>query len=380
MKKTVWFAMLLLVINGCGRQENRVKKVMENGIEVVLNETEPYDLPDVQRPTMLEEQLVIDLEDEGISQNGLYQIDTFAVDADGNIYILNVRSETSHIFKFTPDGKFDRSFGMNGQGPGELGRPNALALTPDQEIMIADPGNAKLVYFSREGELMREIGLSRNIPFAQPLSNGRFVVFGRVQPDPEKRLLKYPLELCDSELGPIKMLDEYSMENARITRRIRGTHPGFGLAIGGDRIFIGNEIRAYEIWVFGLEGELIRKIRKTHQPLPVSEDIKQKALAMYDESIKPMVFFPENLPPFRTMAADEAGALYVVTFEKGDGPGENRVDVFDPDGVFIGRLSAAVFVSPVTPVDAMARNGLFYYIREKESGFKQLVAERIVKQ
>ena len=101
-------------------------------------------------------------------------------------------------------------------------------------------------------------------------------------------------------------------------------------------------------------------------------------LELCDEKIEPMVFFPEMLPPFRTMTADEEGTLYMVTFEEGDGSEENRIDVFNPEGAFIGRLSAAVFVSPSTPIDTVASNGRFYYIREKESGFKQLVAERII--
>jgi sugar lactone lactonase YvrE len=378
MKKMIWIAMLLLVIGGCARQNNRVEKVMEDGIEVVMNETEPYKLPDVPIPLRLDEEWIIDLEAEDVSKIGLYQIDTFAVDAKGSIYVLNLRAEKDHIFKFTPDGKFDKSFGQHGQGPGELGRPNTVTLTPDQKLMVTDPDNAKFAYFTWEGELIREVTLNRNIPFAQPVSKGNFVVFGRMRPDLDERFLKYPLELCDENIEPIKMLDEYRMENFRLTRRIRGTQPGFGLAIGGDRIFIGNEAREYEIWVFDLEGELIRKIRKKHQPLPVTDEIKQKALAAYNENVKSMVFFPETLPPFRTMTADEEGGLFVVTFEEGDQPGENRIDVFNPDGAFVGRLSAAVLVSPSTPINAVARNGRFYYVRDTESGFKQFVAERII--
>jgi hypothetical protein len=34
------------------------------------------------------------------------------------------------------------------------------------------------------------------------------------------------------------------------------------------------------------------------------------------------VFFPETLPPFRTMTADEEGNLYAVTFETGANQGK----------------------------------------------------------
>ena len=47
-------------------------------------------------------------------------------------------------------------------------------------------------------------------------------------------------------------------------------------------------------------------------------------------------------------------------------------------GAFIGRLSAALLVSPSTPVNSVAHKGRFYYIREKESGFKQLVVDKII--
>ena len=282
--------------------------------------------------------------------------------------------------KFTSNGKFEKSFGMHGQGPGEFIRPNAVTFTPDQELLVTDPDNAKLAYFTREGEMIREVSLNRNIPIVQPVTHNRFVVFGRMRPDIEKRFMKYPLELCDDKIEPIRMLDEYRMENFRVTRRLRGTQPGFALAVGDSRVFIGNEARDYEIWVHDKEGILIKKIRKEHHPLPVTEAIKEKALARYDDNVKPLVFFPETLPPFRTMTADEEGTLYVVTFEEGDSPEENIIDVFNPDGAFVGRLSAAVFVSPSTPIDAVASHGRFYYIREKDSGFKQLVVEKIITQ
>jgi hypothetical protein len=378
MKKTVWFAMLLLVIVGCGRQESRVEKVMEEGVEVVGSGTEPYVLPGMKNPYDLEKGWVIDLEDEDVEKAGLYQIDTFAVDDDGNIYILSVRSEEHHLFKFTPEGKFDKSFGRNGQGPGELARPTEVILIQEQELLVVDADSAKLVYFDRAGEMLREVTLNRNIPFVLPLSNGNFVVFGRIQPDMEEKYLKYPLELCDENFEPLKTLDEYRMENFRVTGRIRGVLPGFGGAAGGGMIFIGNEIRDYDIWAYDQQGGLVRKIRKKHQPLPVSDQIRERALARYNENVKSMVFFPETLPPFQTMTADEKGSLYVVTFGEGDSPGENVIDVFNPDGAFIGQLSAAVFVSPDTPIDTVAHKGRFYYIRETETGYKQLVAEKIL--
>jgi hypothetical protein len=378
MKKAVLMFVILCLFSGCGQQSDLVERLEENGIEVVLNRAEPYRIPKAWIPKRLEEEFVINLEDEAVAQTGIYQLDTFAADSNGHVYILNLSTEDNHIYQFHPDGTFSRSFGRHGQGPGELARPIAILLTDEEELMVTDPNNTKLVYFSTEGNLLREVHVKRMIPFVQPLKPSRFVVFGRTQPAPDRNYLRYPLELCDENLDPIKMLDEFLTENAQITQRIRGIQPGFGLAVGGGSIFIGNEERNYEIWVFDDEGTLVRKIRKTHVPIPVSEAIKKEALARYNEQMKSLVFFPKFLPPFRTMTADENGILYVVTFEEGDAEGENRIDVFSEEGAFIGQLSASVFVSMNTPVNTIVRGGRFYYIREKESGFKELVVEKIV--
>jgi len=378
MKKTVWPVLLVLVFGGCGGGGAEVEKHIEDGVEVVVSGLEPYRLPDAPRNLHLEEALIIDLEDEAVSAAGLYQIDTFAVGGGGDLYIVNTQAELDHIYTFNSDGSFSGCFGRHGQGPGELMRPNSATFTPEGELLVTDPDNAKLVYFREDGSLIRETILDRNIPYAHPLPGGRFVVFGRITPDPEAEELEYPLDLCDAALNPLQPLDRFRLENFRISRRIRGTQPGFGLAVGGGRIFVGNEARDYEIWVFDGDGTLTRKIRKQYRPLPVSDEIKQKALARYNDRMRPFVFFPENLPPFRTMTADERDTLYVVTFEAGDVPGENRIDVFDPDGAYIGRLSAAVLANVNTAIYTTVRGGRFYYIREKDSGYKQLVAERIV--
>lgn len=377
MRKVAGIAVLALLFSGCGPKADRVEVFTEDGVEVIVSGLEPYRLPGEPLNLRLEEELVIDLEEEAVYAAGLFRIDTFAVGGGGDIFVLNTQAEKHHIFRFKSDGTFAGSFGQHGQGPGELSRPVIAAFTQDEELLVTDPGNAKLVVFRKDGSVIRETTLDRNIPLAYPLPGGRFVVFGGMMPDPEAENLEYPVDLCDEALEPLRKLDRFRLENFRVTRRIQGTQPGFGLAVGGGLIFTGNEERGYEIRVYDIEGTLKRKIRKEYNPVPVSEEIKQKALARYNERMREYIFFPENLPPFRTMTADERGALYLVTFEAGDAPGENRIDVFNPDGALVGRLSAAVLSNVNNAICAAVRGGRFYYIREKESGFKQLVVERI---
>lgn len=379
MKKIIWLCILPVLFLCCGQKEDKVEILMEDGLEVVVNHLEPYRIDGQESRIRLEEDFVIDLEDPTISELGLYGLDSFAVNSVGEIFLLQQRTEADHLYKFSEDGRFLLSFAHNGQGPGELSQPTYITASPDGKILVCDPINAKVTLYRSDGSLDGEIALQANIPLIHPLKNGLFVLFGRLRPEQEGRFLKYRLELCDHDLQFLKLLDEFQIENYLVTRRIQGTQPGIGVAFGGQRIFIGNEARGYEIWVYDQEGNLVRKIRKTFHPIPVTEAIKEKAMARSNENARPLLFFPEFLPPFRALFADEEGRLFSLTFEPGEEAGEYMIDVFNPDGVFTGRLSADIFTSLSTPLAALIKGERIYYIREKTDGFKQLIVERLLR-
>jgi len=48
-------------------------------------------------------------------------------------------------------------------------------------------------------------------------------------------------------------------------------------------------------------------------------------------------YFSNHWPPFRYLFPDDEGRLYVMTYEKGEKPGEFLYDIFNREGVFIGR-------------------------------------------
>jgi hypothetical protein len=77
----------------------------------------------------------------------------------------------------------------------------------------------------------------------------------------------------------------------------------------------------------------------------------------------------------------------VVTFEPGDNPGEYMTDVFNADGALDSRLSLRLLLNhnvflPIGHWDSWVtvKNDILYCIQEKPSGYKELVAFRIVRQ
>ena len=92
--------------------------------------------------------------------------------------------------------------------------------------------------------------------------------------------------------------------------------------------------------------------------------------------IRKKIYFPDVMPPFLGFFADERGFLLVMTYEKGQKSGEFLYDIFNPDGVFIGRKSLRVYFDEFG-VHAKMKNGFLYRVDEKESGFKRLVVSLV---
>jgi hypothetical protein len=378
MKKFMCLGIVLLTFFGCSSKNKGPKKVYEDGVEIVINQQEPSILQNEKDGFLqTEEELIIDLEDKAVLELGLHKMDSFGVDTDGNIYIMSIQEKENQIFKFSASGDFIKSFGRYGQGPGELGHPSYLTIT-SAAVLVSDPMNTKLVYYDTDGELVKEIRTDLNIPLIHPLKNSCFVVFGRMHPDPEAKTLEYPVELCDEKFQLLKTLDVYRMENSRLTRRISGVPFGAGLCLSEDLIFTADETSGYEIRVHNVDGNLVRKIRKDYKRIPVSGEFKKQALEKMDQRVREYVYFPENFPPFQTIFASSDGHLFVLTYKRDDKSGEFFIDVFNPDGIFIHRLSADILLNSRTPINAVVKNKRLYYIREKENGFCQFVVEKIL--
>jgi hypothetical protein len=83
-----------------------------------------------------------------------YDPEDFVVDKNGAIYLLD--SKNGRIQHFSSEGKFIRSFGRIGQGPGELSQaPTRIRLLEDGNLYVIDRGSARILMFSRQGDFLK---------------------------------------------------------------------------------------------------------------------------------------------------------------------------------------------------------------------------------
>lgn len=376
MKKFSILLVIMVLAISCGPKQEKVKRTMEDGVEVVINHLEPYQMSG-RNSFRLEEILKIDTEDEEISDFGIPDIYGFVVNSLGEIFILrSYIGEGDCIFKFDGNGKFIKSFGPQGQGPGEFQNPHHIALDKEDNILILDFGKRTLLKYDRDGvfrkDYRKKIGTSIS---SGPVAN--FLVLDKsLDPENGKLIYSSSLKLMDPDLEVLQAIDELKVEMTS-PGKIRALEPLFYWSTSDEKIYVANEKRGYEIWAYDSSGKLFRKIRKENRQMPVSETYKKKFLKQIPEDMKDMLYFPEYYPPFQSLTAGDDETLLVSTYEEGENPGEFMCDIFNKDGVFTGRKSLNIWVWEGHLWAKMIADK-FYSLQEKNNGYKALYVYRII--
>jgi hypothetical protein len=151
---------LSLSIYYCGPKQDEVERIIEDGVEVVINHLEPYKIDGEFSTLTLIEEFAIDTEKNDVAAIGLTDLAHFDIDSEGSIYCFDETSNKNFIFKFDKNGRFITSFGTKGQGPGELNRPYHLGLNEQEQIVVTDYLARKLLFYDKQGDFIKAIALN----------------------------------------------------------------------------------------------------------------------------------------------------------------------------------------------------------------------------
>ncbi|UCE40521.1 MAG: 6-bladed beta-propeller [Candidatus Aminicenantes bacterium] len=385
MRKGTCLFLVLLFLSTCAPKGEVPERVMEDGVELVFNRLEPYTIKGKPSPFFLQKEFSIDTENDKIAETGLTDIGlNFDVDPDGNIFLVGYENTEGMIFEFDNKGNFVHSFGRKGRGPGELQGRNymSLFLTVDQnkDIAVSDFGN-KMVVFNRDGQVIDEKKIDSGTICTVPLTNGNFLSYISMMDGRSEYINQNPLALFDNQFEEIKELDKQMIPNPIVGKRLKGSYHVLSWSVSESKIFSGFQERGYEIYVYDFDGNLVQKIKKEFKPVPVPEDFKTQFMEQFNapifDDIRNKIYFPDAMPPFHALFSDDEERLFVMTYEVGENPGEFMYDIFNPDGVCIGRKSLKIFHDE-SGLYAKMQNGRFYCINEKDSGYKELIVSKIV--
>jgi hypothetical protein len=291
-----------------------------------------------------------------------------AADARGNVYAADFSA--NHILVFDSEGKFLRTIGRKGQGPGDLGGPEAIAISSGR-IAVREVFNNRLSLFNTDGEFTTSAFFdpdARNGGFInmKVMPDGRLAVFaerglpqGFSGPLPEDQV--QAVDIYSADLKTKKTIYEKSFHSSRwyrnpetgSFRRVRFPyHPRvlFDVSPSGT-IALGYSAR-YEIGFYDPDGGRVAACDRPYGPVKVEErDRKEffdsfvmsvivgnarKVLPKPPDYIVKLAEFPEYLPPYRGGAFDSEDNLWVQLYTTSRAT--NVFDVFSSKGEFVHRI------------------------------------------
>jgi len=330
-----------------------------NGVTIVRNPETPVDEGDL---FTTDEELSIGGA-EGSDTYGFSDISHLTVDSQDRIYALDRRE--SNVKVFDAEGRFLRTIGRPGQGPGDLNEPIFVYFLRN-ELLVTQ--YERLSFFSPDGDLLRTVPMVKETPTrARCNSRGNIIGTSSVYDPATPNTYAYVLKLYDPEINPVKELARVQLER-RLGPPVNPMRPTVYMTVDDqDNVFFGYPER-YEIQVFNPEGNLVRKILKPFKPVPITEE--EKAASVEGASPQMKFDFPEHHPPFLRFIHDETGRLYVQTYEKAAAKDVYVHDVFDRDGRYIARV-------PLKRTPVLFRNGKLYSLEESEEGYPVIKRYRV---
>ena len=127
----------------------------------------------------------VDSDDENLAFNSPADL---AVDAAGNIYIADSRNQ--RIQMFDPEGRYLRTIGRKGQGPGEFMATRSIDFDGEGRLHVLDNWQRRIQVFTPKGEVLKTIPVSNlDVRRMRLLRSGKIAVENNMRGPKLVRLL-----------------------------------------------------------------------------------------------------------------------------------------------------------------------------------------------
>ncbi len=375
-RSSTWL-LLMLLLSGCGSSSRPGRgpanvDTLANGTIVVHNRKPQWDSASAWRLT---EQLRIG-STKGEGPDVFGDVADVYLTPNGHVWVLDRQAHVIQIFDARAH--HIRTLGRPGGGPGEF--KDAIALAPDGHghVWVVDPGNARYSVFDTAGAYVTS-HLRRFDSYSLPwpggfTQDGQFYdyVFTMQPGGKNRRALPRMLFSGDSITAPDSVFipepseqPQYfevvhqSRNSRSISRAAVPFAPGFRWTLdprGG--LWIGYS-SAYRIQQLSPQGDTVRTVELQYTPVRVTAHERDTAMAQLRWIEKQggkldASRIPSTKPAFRGFFVTRDGFLWVRTHLPGDGDPAlhtpTNYDVFDPAGVYLGRIALDLDDYPVPRV------------------------------
>jgi len=256
------------------------------------------------------------------------------VDNQGYIYVLDIRD--CHILVYDDKGKYVRTIGRKGQGPGEIMSLAFFDFSQDGRVFVNDYMNQRIIIFDREGNSLGDFKLDGSY-YGMLFASDSRVYF-------QKMSRKKEVELT-SEYQEIQMITSiFSMdsEGQNKNRLIDiETETIKSKAVEGEAISVSGPRTERFVWALDPRGKLYVGFSKTYQITVLSADSSvefrfgREYTAVANEEHKENPRLNEFHPAFfPNMLIDGDSNCWIRQFTPVDFEGY-LYDIFNHEGIFI---------------------------------------------
>jgi hypothetical protein len=279
-------------------------------------------------------------------QDVFLQPDRLQAADDGTLYVHDEMNRVNYIFN--RNGRFLKSFGEKGQGPGEVQDQKSFFLV-GQKIVVVD--TAKLHYFSRDGDYIESESnyYYRRRP-ALFIDEHRFVaapigIFEAFEG-------KGQIVVIDLESGQETVIHDFLLFSggmARVGRMVgslivEGLTPLMTIGYYEGRIYFGMSDR-YEVQIASLSGKRLGKFSLEREKRKVSPEEKAQRFEDYPRMSRQgrrqiMETTPDEVTSF-TRVESHRGLIYVFVPEV-IRRNFQAIDIFSPEGRYLYRSEITV--------------------------------------
>jgi hypothetical protein len=366
MNKVGMFAALLLALSPLfGIQSQWKGTISEEGtVTVIKNPKEPI----YKNPILsLKEDFAIGGEDA----QGEYAIAhpyALAVDGEGSIYVYELLE--ARIKAFDRAGRFLRSIGRKGQGPGDIGFAlNIYIVRAANELAVPDIGNRRFSSFSLKGKFLNSVPIHES-GFASGAVDSKGGIYLEDSPlDP------YGGRSAWKKLSPdgTRVLAEiFNVPQDHYDRNPFAPRDCW-IIDAQDRLIYG-DAKTYEIRCFSPDGKLAQKTVREYEPLKVTtqdmDEFENRKTPPGIVMSRKTINYPTHHAGYRSFFADDLGHLLVQTWERTADNLKDIHDIFDADGRFIGRVALNRHADLINPKPRLIRAGKYYAIEPDKDGYE----------
>jgi len=361
MKRFFIIMLILLVVSWSAG--NRIQKSDSNAIvEVIdgveyIHNTETPIYPD--KTVTFVEDLSIGGEDE--EENILlYKPLWFAVDDNENIYISEQQDQVIKVF--SSEGKYIKTIGAKGSGPGEFQTITSLAFTKEGKLVVTDRTTKRTSLFDSSGKFLRSFQWYKDYFNFILLKTSSYVLGERAYSGTRQFGFLYVKEI-DFNGNELRSYGEFKLPEPLIIRDSSGTHYT-SLPVAHRSIFVGDKAKdlfyhclnnKYIIEVYDSSGRLFRKIDRPYKPVPFTKKDAEVYRARYDYSggssaikkaVKDMKM-PKAKNVVSRMHVDDESNLWVRTNEKKEEEEKILIayDTFDSNGFYYTKIWTSILPS-----------------------------------